>query len=146
MFDSVEEALAKRCQQLVPEVGDRTPSLGDILQADKLPALPAIAIAFDGYKPVATAGVDNKIRSTWLLAAAVSTARQRDGSREARAKALVIAGKLLQGLVGWRPGKGYTPLTAAEPGGPVWIKDRQLYLLPIAVATTHVISGVEEDE
>lgn len=144
MFECVEEALAKRCQQLVPEVGDRTPSLGDILQAEKLPALPAIAIAFDGYK-VANAGVDNKIRSTWLLAAVVSTARQHNGSREARAKALEIAGKLLQGLVGWRPGKGYTPLVAAEPGGPVWIKDRQLYLLPIAVATTHVISGVDED-
>lgn len=146
MFTDIEAALAQRCRLLVPEVGERTPSLGDLLQAEKLPALPAIAIAYDGYVPVASAGVDNKISSTWLLAAAVSTARQRDGAREVRSQALAIAGKLLAGLVGWKPGKGYSRFVAAPPGGPVWVKDRQLYLLPVAVATSHVISGVDEDD
>lgn len=143
MFAQVEEALAARIKTLIKEVGDRTPSLADLLEGEKLPTLPAIAIAFDSYKPVAAAGADNKIASTWLLGVAVSTARQRDSALEVRTKALDIAGRLLEGLIGWRPCKGYTPFVAAAPGGPIWIKARSLYVLPVAVTTTHVIRGVE---
>lgn len=145
MFDLVEEALTKRVQELLPEVKGRVHSLGEILDGDGILNTPAVGIALDGYKPMGAAGEANKIASRWLLSVATSTSRQIGGAKEMRVNALTLAGRLLEGLVGWRPAKGYTPFVVAEPGGPIWIKSRNLYLLPVAVATSHVVVGVQDE-
>lgn len=145
MFDVVEAALVERVKVLVPEVGDRIVSLGDLMEAKDKPATPALAVAYDGYKVADAAGADGLLESRWIVAVAVSTARQRDGVRAVRQSALAIAATLLSGLVGWRPATGCTPCKAADPGGPLWDRERGLYLLPVAVTTRAAFTGVEED-
>jgi hypothetical protein len=144
MFDAIEAALVERAGELVPEAGAAV-SLGDILEAKDKPARLALAVAYDGYKPVDAAGSDGLLESRWIVAVAVSTARQRGAAGAVRESALAIAAKLLTGLVGWRPAAGCTPFKAADPGGPLWDRERGLYLLPVAFTTRAAFSGVEED-
>lgn len=145
MFDVVEAALVERVKELVPEVGTRIISLGDLMEAKEKPATPALAVAYDGYRVVDDKGADGLLESRWIVAVAVATARQRDGVRSVRESALAIAARLLRGLVGWRPAPGCTPCKAADPGGPLWDRERGLYLLPVAVTTRAAFVGVEED-
>ncbi len=146
MFTPVEEALQRRVGELLPKFKDRSPSLGDLLdEAAKLPALPAIPIAYDGYKPLTQTGADAKVESTWLLAIAVASSAQAGAAQRAKGEALALADTLLKGLLGWRPAKGYSRFTLAPAGGPLWLPKRGLYLLPVAVTTTHTLTGVEED-
>lgn len=145
MFHEIEAALVERVKNLVPEVGTRIVSLGDLMEAKEKPGTPALAVAYDGYKIVDAAGADGLLESRWIVAVAVATARQRDGARSVRESALAIAARLLTGLVGWRPAAGCTPFKAADPGGPLWDRERGLYLLPVAVATRAAFTGVEED-
>lgn len=144
MFHEIEAALVERVKALVPEVGTRVVSLGDLMEAKEKPATPALAVAYDGYRVVDGAGADGLLESRWLIAVAVSTARQRDAAGTVRKSALVIAAALLEGLVGWRPAAGCTPFKAADPGGPLWDRERGLYLLPVAVTTRAAFSGVED--
>ena len=141
MFVQIEDYLVERVAALVPEIAGRTPSIGDLIEGEQVPTCPAVAIAYDGYTPVAEAGCDNLIESRWLLVVAITSAKQRDPARAARSSALGIAGRLLTGLVGLRPAVGYTEFEVAPPGGPLWRKDKGLYLLPVAVSTQHVVTG-----
>ena len=144
MFDIVEAALVERVKTLVPEVGPRVVSLGDLMEAKDKPVTPALAVAWDGSRVIDEKGADGLLEARWLVAVCVSTARQRDGARAARESALAIAAGLLQGLVGWRPAAGCTPFKAADPGGPLWDRERGLYLLPVAVKTRAAFAGVNE--
>lgn len=144
MFDTIESALVERVTDLAPEVGGRVVSLGRIIEAKDKPATPTLAVAYDGYKPVAEAGAEGLLESRWIVAVVVSTARQHDAARTVRESALAIAAQLLTGLVGWRPAEKCTPFRAADPGGPLWFPERGLYLLPVAVTTRAAFSGVED--
>lgn len=141
MFVQIEDYLVDRVGRLVPEIAGRTPSIGDLIEGEQIPTCPAVAIAYDGYTPVSEAGCDNLIESRWLLVVAITSARQRDAAKAARIDALGMAGRLLGGIVGCRPAMGYSRFKVAPPGGPLWRRDRGLYLLPVAVSTRFVVEG-----
>lgn len=82
--------------------------------------VPAIYVVFDGFQPVGetNSGAVATLESTWIITAAVRSARDHQSGDGVRADAIELVDLILDAMLGWRPSKDFMPARPAPTPKP----------------------------
>ncbi|MBB5204404.1 hypothetical protein HNQ51_001718 [Inhella inkyongensis] len=100
---------------------------------------PAVHVIYQGYQVLEQRGKVARLQQTWLVVVATRNVRALKAGAEAGGRAGLLAGQVMQALMGWQPPSAAKPLALSAAPGPRFQAGHQY--LPLAFSTELVLKA-----